>query len=80
MATLHFSNEMRAHTGGVEAVTIEAPRVQDLLREVVARFPELAGTVEDMAVAIDGAIHQDAAYVDLEPASEVYLVPRLAGG
>lgn len=80
MATIHFSSDLSAHTGGLEAISIAAPRVQELMQAVVARFPGLAGLVDDMAVAVDGEIYQDATYVPLAPDSEVHLVPRTVGG
>jgi hypothetical protein len=80
VATIHFSSDLTDRTGGLEAVTIDAPRVHELLQAVVSRFPGLAPVVDDMAVAIDGEIHQDATYLALGPDSEVYLVPRTVGG
>jgi hypothetical protein len=80
MATIHFSTDLAAHTGGVEAVAIVAPRVQELLEAVVSRFPGLAPIVCEMAVAVDGEIYQDADYVPLKPDSDVHLVPRTVGG
>ncbi len=69
-----------AHTGGLEQVTIEAPRVKELLAALIARFPGLELELGDMVVAIDGDVHQDAAYEVLSPLSEIYFVPRIAGG
>jgi hypothetical protein len=80
MATIHFSSELSAHTGGLEAVVIAAPRVHELLEAVVSRFPDLAPMVGAMAVAVDGEIYQDADYVPLQPESDVHLVPRTVGG
>jgi molybdopterin converting factor small subunit len=80
MATIHFSSDLSAHTGGLEMVAIPAPRVHELLEALVSRFPALAPAVERMAVAVDGEIYQDAEYVPLQPDSEVYLVPRTVGG
>jgi molybdopterin converting factor small subunit len=33
-----------------------------------------------MAVAIDGEIYQDAYAAPLKPESEIYLIPKIAGG
>ena len=80
MATIHFSGDLTTHTGGLEAIVIAAPRVQELLDAVVERFPGLAPIVCEMAVAVDGEIHQDADFVPLKPDSDVHLVPRTVGG
>ena len=80
MATVHLPSGLTQFTGGQSAVTIEATRVADLLAMLVERFPELAPQLDEIAVAIDGEIYQDPGYQPLRPASEVHLVPRIAGG
>ena len=80
MPVVHFSSALMPHTGGLGQVTVEAPRVQELLAALIARFPGLELELGDLAVAIDGAVHQDAAYELLSPLSEIYFVPRIAGG
>jgi hypothetical protein len=47
---------------------------------LAARFPDLAPHLDEMAVAVDGEIYQQPGYQPLDPASEVHLVPRVAGG
>jgi molybdopterin converting factor small subunit len=81
MATVYLPSEMKQRTGGVEMVVIDAPRVQELRLELVRRFPALgAALLEQMAVAIDGEIHNDADYLEVKADSEVHFVPRIAGG
>ncbi len=80
MATVHLSNELLAHSGGLESVEIDADRVDAMLAALVERFPGLSGVVDLMAVAIDGEIHQDPTFQPLTPTSEVHFVPRIAGG
>jgi molybdopterin converting factor small subunit len=80
VATIYFSSGLAAHTGGVESLSIDAPRVRELLEAVVERFPSLREQLELMAVAVDGQVHQQADYLPLSGDSEVHLVPRIAGG
>ena len=81
MARVFLSNDMLSGTGGLDVVTIEAPRVHELILELVARFPRLnADVFSRLAVAIDGEIHNDGDYLPLNPDSEVHFVPRIAGG
>jgi molybdopterin converting factor small subunit len=80
MATVHFSSGLTQHTGGLEQVEIEAPRVCELLAALTERFPPLAGRLEQMAIAIDGEIYDAAAYHKLEAGSEIYFLPRIIGG
>ena len=80
MAIVYFPSGLRIHTEGLEQVTIEAPRVRELLDALSARFPALSEHLGTMAVAIDGHIYNDADYQTLAPNAEIYLVPRIAGG
>ena len=80
MATVIFASGMRALTGGVESVEIEAARVADLVSALYARFPALAGKLEQVSVAIDGTLYNDARYQKLRPSSEVHFLAPLAGG
>jgi molybdopterin converting factor small subunit len=80
MATVVFSRAQLALTGGEERVAIAAERVQDLIRAIYQRYPALEGELDEMAVAIDDDIHQDALYMRLERDSEVHFIPRIAGG
>ncbi|MGC4085356.1 MAG: molybdopterin-dependent oxidoreductase [Vicinamibacterales bacterium] len=80
MPTVHFSNMLMRHTGGIAQMTIDAPRVKELLAALVARFPGLELELAELAVAIDGEVRPDAAYEPLLPTSEIYFVPKIAGG
>jgi molybdopterin converting factor small subunit len=81
MARVFLSADLQAGTGGLEVVTIEAPRVHELILELTTRFPHLSRDMFDrLAVAIDGEIHADADYLPLNADSEVHFVPRIAGG
>ena len=80
MAIVYFPSGLTSYTGGLAEVTIEAPRVRELMDALSARFPGLADQLKEMAVAIDGHIYHDADYQPLGAAAEVYLVPRISGG
>ena len=80
MATVHLPGGLSRHTGGLETVEIEAPRVRELVIALAARFPGLSGQLDDLAVAVDGVIYNSAPYQKLQADSEVYFVPRVAGG
>lgn len=68
------------YTGGVDVLDVEAPRVHELKQALTARFPALADRLDQLAVAIDGEIYNEAPYHRLESRSEVYFIPRVAGG
>lgn len=80
MAVVYFPSGMTRYTDGVDQLHIEAPRVRELLQEVLARYPDLAVMLESMTVAVDGQVYHHPDYVPLTSTSEVHLVPRIAGG
>jgi molybdopterin converting factor small subunit len=81
MARVFLSSDMSSGTGGIDVVVIDAPRVHELIAELVARYPRLnVDLLTRMAVAIDGEIHNDADFLPLTSDSEVHFVPRTAGG
>lgn len=80
MATVHLSSSQARHTGGVLQFDIDAPRVKELVAVLIRRFPGLDNELHDLAVAIDGEVRPDAMYEHLLPHSEVYFVPKIAGG
>lgn len=76
-----ISSRFRDLTGGLDGLDVDARSVRELVRMLESRFPGLGELVEgEMALAIDGEIHQDALMEPLGPASEVVLIPRISGG
>lgn len=80
MATIHFSASLVEYTGGVQSLTLDAPRVRELMQAVKQRFPDLSDALEIMAIAVDGEVHQEPEYLKLRADSEICFVPRIAGG
>ena len=80
MAKVLLSSGLSQYTGGVDVVEIDAPRVQELIAALAARFPALVDRIGHFAVAVDGVVYHDAPYHRLERDSEVCFVPRVAGG
>jgi molybdopterin synthase sulfur carrier subunit len=68
-------------TGGKTEFEVEATTFRQLVRELERKYPGLGNQVEEsMAVAIDGAIFQDAYAAELKPGSEIVLIPKIGGG
>jgi len=71
----------RRFTGGQTEFDVEANTVRRLIAELERRFPGLGHQIDEgMAVAIDGEIFQDAYQAQLNPDSEVVLIPKIGGG
>ncbi len=71
----------RRFTGGLSEFDVEANTVRRMITELERRFPGLGHQIDEgMAVAIDGVIFQDAYQTQLNPDSEVVLIPKIGGG
>ena len=80
MATVYLPSGLRPFANGAESVEIDASRVHDLLAALSTRFPDMAESLAEMAIAVDGEIYTQPGYQELRPGSEVHLLPRIAGG
>jgi molybdopterin converting factor small subunit len=69
-----------AATGGLTELSIDAPRVHELLRTLVERFPAIAAQLAAVSIAVDGQIYHDAEFVALKRDSEIHLLPPVSGG
>ena len=80
MAIVFLPSGWSGATGGVTEVTIDAPRVHELLRSLVERYPAIAGQLDAVSIAVDGQIYHDAEFVSLKRDSEIHLLPPVSGG
>jgi molybdopterin synthase sulfur carrier subunit len=81
MAHVTLIGNLRQFTGGVTALDVDAASVRQLFARLGEKFPELAPHLEKgSAVAIDGQIYQDALFQEIDPDSEVHILPQIAGG
>jgi sulfur-carrier protein len=68
-------------TAGVAEFDLPATSVKHLFALLTERHPALGRHLEEgVAVAIDGQIYQDALLEPIDPASEVFIIPQIAGG
>jgi molybdopterin converting factor small subunit len=80
MAIVFLPSGWSGATGGVTEVSIDAPRVHELLRTLTDRFPALATLLDAVSIAVDGQIYHDAEFVALNRDSEIHLLPPVSGG
>jgi hypothetical protein len=80
VATVIFSSAQRRFTNDDQRVEIGASRVDELIAELYARYSALEGLLDHAAVSIDGVIHNDAIYINLDPDVEVHFVGAVGGG
>ncbi len=80
MALVSFPDSLLELSGGEREVALPAANYRELVRALDARFPGMGGVLDEMAVAIDGQIYQDAFLEPLQPNSEVFFMQRIEGG
>ena len=67
--------------GGETEIQLPGRTVRQLIRALEARFPALEGKLEgDIAVVIDGVVHQNALLEEVGEESEVAFIPPIGGG
>jgi len=81
MARVVLVGNLAQLTGGVAEFQLSATSVKQLFEQLTERYPALAPHLDEgIAVAIDGQIYQDTLLEPIQPDSEVYLLPQIAGG
>ena len=81
MARIVLSGNLRLYTKGVTELELESGSIRSLIRELRRRYPDLPEDIEDeLAISIDGVLHQDDWFAKIGPDSEVHLLPRISGG
>ncbi len=67
--------------GGSLECEIEAGTIKQLLAVLGEQHPKLRPVLDrGVAVSIDGVIYRQDLYRSINPDSEVYILPRMAGG
>jgi sulfur-carrier protein len=81
MVEVTLWGSLSAMAEGKAKLDIEAKNIGELLRKLAQRYPGIEPLVENgIAVAIDGVIYRDTWSKELPEDSEIFLMPRLAGG
>lgn len=81
MAHIVLMGNLRQYTGGVTELDLDVANIRQLFRKLSESYPALAQHLDEgLAVAIDGQIYQDALLQPIEAASEVHILPQIAGG
>jgi hypothetical protein len=72
---------LKSVAGGKARIEVEAANIRQLLTRLGEAHPALKPHLDrGVSVSIDGRIYRDAWFQPIPPGSEVYILPRLAGG
>jgi molybdopterin synthase sulfur carrier subunit len=81
MVKVILSGTISQMAGGETEMEVEATSVRQIFCHLQERFPNIKShMVDDISVAIDGSVFQDAWLKKVTENSEVYLLPRIGGG
>ena len=81
MARIVLTGNLRLYTEGVTELELESGSIRSLIRELRRRYPDIPEDIEDeLAISIDGVLHQDDWFAKIGPDSEVHLLARISGG
>lgn len=81
MPRVRLWGSLREAAGGRDAVHVDADSIGAMLRRLEAEHPGLRPQLKrGVAVSVDGAIFRDNWLAPVAPDSEVFLLPKLAGG
>jgi len=81
MVQVTLSGSLKSAVGGQSEFEVEAANIHQLLSRLGQDHPRLKPMLErGVAVAIDGQIYRDDWFRPIPPGSEVFILPRMAGG
>ena len=81
MVRVRLGGTLKSMAGGQTEFEIEAKNVREVLEGLARVCPRLAPVLEaGVSVAIDGEIYRNAWFQPVAATSEVYILPRMAGG
>jgi sulfur-carrier protein len=81
MVQVTLTGPLKAAAGGRAEIEVEAATIHQLLSRLGQSHPKLKPMLDrGVAVAIDGEIYRDDWFRPIPPGSEVFILPRMAGG
>ena len=81
MVEVKLSGPLKVAAGGRPSVAVEAANIHQLLSRLGQDHPKLKPLIDrGVAVSIDGRIYRDDWFRAIPPGSEVFILPRMAGG
>jgi molybdopterin converting factor small subunit len=76
-----LSGSLKAAAGGRIEIEVEAANIRELLTRLGQDHPKLKPILDrGVSVSIDGQIYRDDWFRPIPPGSEVFILPRMAGG
>jgi sulfur-carrier protein len=81
MIQVTLSGALKGAAGGKTVVEVEAANIQQMLARLGTDHPKLKPILEKgVSVSVNGQIYRDAWLQPIPPGSEVFILPKMAGG
>ena len=81
MVHVILSGGLKAAAGGKTAIDVEAANLQQMLARLGADHPKLKPLLDrGVSVSLNGQIVRDPGYQPIPPGSEIFILPKMAGG
>jgi molybdopterin converting factor small subunit len=81
MAKIVLWGSLKQAADGQTEIEMDAKNVREVLDTLAERYPKLKPQLDrGVSVSIDGVMFRDAWFAPIKPDSEVYVLPRMAGG
>ena len=81
MVQVRLWGNLRDATDGQDVVEVEASNFKQLLDRLSEKYPGLKPQIErGVSLALDGRIYREAWFTEIQPDSEVVLMPYMKGG
>ena len=81
MVRVAIWGSLRAATGGLAEVEIDAGNLREVLDRLAEAYPGIQPQIDrGVSVVIDGLVYNDSWFTLVRPDSEVVLLPRIVGG
>lgn len=81
MVQVRIGGPLASMAGGRTEFELEASNIREILTGLGEACPRLKPVLEQgVTVAIDGELYRNAWFQPVKPDSEIYILPRMAGG
>lgn len=81
MVQVRIGGPLASMAGGRTRFELEASNIREILTGLGEACPRLKPVLEQgVTVAIDGELYRNAWFQPVKPDSEIYILPRMAGG
>jgi molybdopterin synthase sulfur carrier subunit len=81
MVQVTLSGGLKSAAGGQSVIDVEAANLHQMLTRLGADYPKLKPLLDKgVSVSLNGLIVRDPGYQPIPPGSEIYILPKMAGG